>query len=403
MKIIKYKKNKGVALLLTILMMGLIFFLSLYFLNFSLTEDKIAKSQSWGEKTYYLAEAGVAEMVWKLKNGADYKNNFETNPSWVASFVRLNPFGTNTGSYIATITNSNLANGEISSMGMIDLGNGKISQRIVKVSIYKALGSSAIGSTTAYANGNIDISSSNVNFYNGNVHSNNTFNVNGNTVMSVQGDIESTGNYNENWQATVSYTGAIHAANYPPAAANIDIPAVDFDSASPNSYLNRADIVYTENAFKTLMNNNPNLVLNNPITYITGDVEIEGMTSLTINGLLVVKGLVEIENIANSITINHATGSPSGIIAYDDVSIENLGGSMNINGIIYSADKVDITNIPSSASTINIIGSVISRKLTFTNVKEPFNITFDEEAVATALPGTTFSPLIIFDHWEEEY
>ena len=52
------RNNKGVALIITILLMSLILFLSLYFLSFSLTEKRISHSQTWGAKTYYLAEAG---------------------------------------------------------------------------------------------------------------------------------------------------------------------------------------------------------------------------------------------------------------------------------------------------------------------------------------------------------
>src|SRR5680860_1017509 len=96
----KIKSQNGVALIITLLIMSLILSLSVYVLNFSSTEAKIAVSQVSGEKTYYLAEAGIQEMVWKLKNDANYKNNFETDPDWTAEFTRSDPFGANNGSYM---------------------------------------------------------------------------------------------------------------------------------------------------------------------------------------------------------------------------------------------------------------------------------------------------------------
>src|SRR5680860_1622094 len=112
MRLIKLKNNKGVALIITILLMSLLLFLSLYFLNFSLTEKRISQSQTLGIKTYYLAEAGVAEMIWQLKNNETYKNNFENDPSWTETLIRNNPFGSDSGSYKVTIANSSEAHGE---------------------------------------------------------------------------------------------------------------------------------------------------------------------------------------------------------------------------------------------------------------------------------------------------
>ena len=171
----------------------------MYLLSFALTEDKIAHSQAWGAKTYYLAEAGIQEMVWKLKNDASYKNSFETNPVWTAGFTRSNPFGSDSGSYTTSITNTNLAHGNIISTGSINI-NGQTSQRIIKTYVYRALGQSGLGLSASYADGNIDISSSKVNYNGGNAHSNGVFNINGASNVNVQGNLEAVGNYKKNHQ-----------------------------------------------------------------------------------------------------------------------------------------------------------------------------------------------------------
>ena len=86
------KNNRGIELIITILLMTVILFLAAYLLDAALIENRIALSQSWGAKTYYLAEAGIQEMVWKLKNDSAYKLNFETNrPVWLGQwFIRGN-------------------------------------------------------------------------------------------------------------------------------------------------------------------------------------------------------------------------------------------------------------------------------------------------------------------------
>lgn len=412
MKIINYNNNRGIALIITVLMMSLIFFLSLYFLNFSMTEDRIAKSQSWGAKTYYLAEAGIAEMIWRLKNNETYKNNFETDPSWTQTFTRNNPFGANSGSYTVTITNSSLAHGQIESIGSINIGS-TTSQRIVRTQVYRAIGESSLNDNGGYADGNIDISLSKVNFYNGSAHSNNNFIVNGNgTLINIDTDLNAVGNYIKAFASMVNIAGDTYAANYDPPgpAEQISMPAVDFDSADPNSYINIADVVYTENQFDNLMKNNQNLTLNNAITYVTGDVEIKGAQNLTINGLLVVGKDLELGDSEcrgsrcgyNNITVNHASGTPSGIIAKRKIEFNRWSGNINISGIIYATDQLDILNIQ-VGKNFDILGGLISRKLTITSSWQPINITFDNEIVVTGLGSSTFSPIITVEHWEEEY
>lgn len=394
-----YKPQNGVALLITILIMSLILSLSVYVLNFSLTETKIALSQVSGAKTYYLAEAGIQEMVWKLKNDAGYKNSFETNPNWTASFSRSDPFGPTSGSYAVTIANASLAHGDIISTGSINL-NGQTSQRIVKTYVYRALGQSGIGESASYADGNIDISSSNVNYSGGNAHSNGVFNINGASNVNITGDLEAVGNYNENHQATVTVGGTIHAANYSPAAAAITMPAVDFDSNDAASLKNRANATYTPNQFENLIENNPTLTLNG-IIYVSGQTEIEDNVNLTINGLLAINGDLEIKKVA-SLAVMNAAGTASGIMANGKMKFKDDLGNININGVLYSTDQLTIENAQAGANfTIN--GGTASRKLTITSSSRIINIIFNNQILVDTLAPASFSPVLTVEHWEEEY
>lgn len=408
----KYCQKKGSTLLITILLMNLILFLSIYFLNFSLTEQKIAISQSEGAKTYYLAEAGIAEMVNKLKNDATFKNNFETNSNWSETITRNEPFGTGSGSYSVTITNSDLAHGEIISTGTIDIGLGKTTQRVVKTYVYRALGAGGVtvGENCGYADGNIDISFSLVNFIGGSAHSNNIFNINGLSIVNIDNDLNAVGNLNINWASLLNVGSSTHAANYPPAAAPITMPAVDFDSADTNSFLNRADVVYSESDFEDLMWNNQNLTLNDPITYVTGDVELKGAQNLTINGLLVIdrdlivgqKFFWGVRAGYNSITINHTPGQPAGILTKRKIYFKTFTGNINAHGVIYANDQLTVASFPLGYS-FNAEGGLISRKLSLTSVWQAINITRNDDILNETLGSTVFSPVITVEHWEEEY
>ncbi|MDD5291140.1 MAG: hypothetical protein PHZ04_03415 [Patescibacteria group bacterium] len=410
--ILKIKKNKkGIALLVTVLLMALILFSSLYFLNFSLTEKKISHSQAWGEKTYYLAEAGVAEMVWRLKNDDNYKSNFEADPDWTANFTRDDPFGAGSGSYTVTITNSSQAHGEIVSVGAIDIGGGKASQRMIKTTVYKALGESGVEDSAAYADGDINISASMVNFYNGSAHSNNVFTVNLFSDISVDSDLRAVGNYILSWTSTADIAGNIYAHNFPPEAAEIPMPAIDFESDSPNSYKNRADVVYTSAEFDDLMEDNQNLTLNDPITYVDGDVDLRGGQTLTVNGLLVVGRDFIVGNGycfgksrcgQSSVVVNHSEGEPSGILAERKIYFKTWAGNIDINGLVYANDQLDILSFPFGFS-FDVIGGLISRKLTITSVWEPINITHNNDYLMEVLGAAEFSPVITVEHWEEEY
>ena len=69
-------QEKGVILVITFLILGVLLTLGSYFLTFALIESRISQSQVIATQTYYLAEAGINEAIWKIKN----------DPTWMANF-----------------------------------------------------------------------------------------------------------------------------------------------------------------------------------------------------------------------------------------------------------------------------------------------------------------------------
>ena len=391
----------------------ILLFMVMYFLSFDITEKKIANSQTIASRTYYLAESGINEIIWLIKNDDIFKNNFESNNTWATTTTRLAPFGNSSESYEVEITNTSEAHSVVMATAYIDLGEGKKAQRKVRTYIYKAIGTSVIGDNGGYADGNVDISSSEVNFYNGSAHSNNNFIVNSGAIVNIDTNLNAVNNYNAHWSATMNITGDIHSDNVnPPGAAEIQMPAIDFNSTSADSLFNKADAVYTETEFETLMQANQNLVLNDKITYVTGDIELKGAQTITLtSGLLVTerdftlgfKNNWGARSGPSSLHVNYATGTPSGIIAARHVNILGYTDTVKVKGIIYANDLMDIKNLNSGFSKFDITGGLIARKLNIQSCWDPITIEYESSIVIEALDSASSSPTIIVEHWEEEY
>jgi len=401
------KNNKGVELIMTILLMTLILFLAIYLLDAALTESRIAKSQSWGAKTYYLAEAGIQDMVWKLKNDATYKQNFQTVADWTASFTRTDPFGSGSGSYAVSIANTSPAHAEITASSSIGLGSGVSSQRIIQTDVYQALGNTALGDITGYGDHDLNISNSRVNVYDGSLYVNHDLEVSGSSLISIDKDLNAVHDYTKDFTATVTVKGVIHSPDNPPAPAEVDVPAVDFDSKQSTSYKNKADIVYNDKDFANLIKNNQTLTLNNDITYIDNDVTLDGGHTLIINGLLVVGHDFTIGNSTSggyaNITVNNTPGKPSGILVKHKITFSKWTGNVTVNGLIYASQDLTLDSLP-VGYVFNVNGDMISgHDLTISGTWRPVNITKNDETSVGVLGPTTFSPIIMVKHWEEEY
>lgn len=139
--------NKGTVVIITFLILITLMILGCYFLTFILAESRISKNQEAGARTYYLAEAGINEAIWKLKN--DWEQNFITcvngvdcsDPAcvnWSNNFSRTFSDGSE---YHVTIQNSACGRGEIISTSTLPLPNEKFARREVKTTVFKALDS----------------------------------------------------------------------------------------------------------------------------------------------------------------------------------------------------------------------------------------------------------------------
>lgn len=403
--------NRGFILVTSLLVMGLLLLLATYVVSFMITEFKISLSQTTATKTYYLAESGIAEAIWRIKYDPIWKAGFETNPNWTITYTR-DPALYPNGAYQIQITNFGRARGEIIATGFIE-NNGQIAQRVVKTSIYKALGESVVGNKGEYADGNIDVSGSVINVHNGSLFANNNLIVNFYSVINTDDTVSAVTNINQHWTSGINAPGGIFSPENPPAPEPIPMPAISFDDINdPNSYINQADQIYTQNQFADLLWNNQNLTLNG-ITYVTGDIDIKGGQQLTINGTLVSEGDVEVGKNTilccwgarcglSNITINRPAEPeiPSGLLARGKIDFEFCLGNLNAHGLIYGTDQISILSIPQQ---FEVLGGLISRKMTLTSVWQGINITFDNEVISYTIGNPQYAPVVTVEHWEEEY
>ncbi len=407
----RIKQPNGFILITTILIMAMLLLLAVYVTSFTLTEYKIANSQSASAKTYYLAESGVAEAIWKIKNDAEWKTQFETNPSWSATFTR-NPALYPNSSYQIQIQNTGLARGEVTVTSYLTSGNST-AQRVVKTVLFKALGESAIGDNGEVADGNVTVSGSVMNIHGSSMMANGNIIINTWSTVNADKDVKATGQINVHWTSALN-AQHYYSANFPPAPAPLPMPGISFDNpGDPNSYKARANQIYTKNQFENLLWANPNLTLNG-ITYVTGDVEIKGGHNLTINGTLVADGDITVgKNLFwplccwsyhcgfSDVTITQPSATSSaGLLSKRKINFEACLGNFNAHGLIYANDQAYILSAPND---FEVIGAVVSRKFDITSIWQGLDITLENGVVVSTLGDATFSPVVTVEHWEEEY
>lgn len=364
-----------------------------------ISESRIAKSETLSVKAYYLAEAGIQDMIWKIKNDPTWKANFENNNNFSGQFTRNNK-PLDESSYTVSIQNSDYARGEIIATAYINFGESQ-AKRVVKTQIFKASGSNPLGNNAIYSNQELEFNFSSVTINNGSIFTSDDIDINFSNITvedtaSAEGDIEIS------WFSSLSVATKM-AQNYPPAPTPLEMISIDFDSADSQSWKNRADNVYTQQQFNAMLNNDHNLTITG-ITYVTGNIHIPKQRHLTVNGVLITDGHIYVgtnsspgwSSIKARLTINHTTNEPAGIFSKRRILFGPWSEDVNINGLIYSLDEIILLNSNNWQNT----GAVIARRVTFWSSA---TITQNQTIINDTLSVSSFSPTVTIEHWEEEY
>jgi hypothetical protein len=398
------KQNSGFALLAVITVMGALLLLTGYFLEQSTAELKISKSEVAASKTYYLAEAGGNEAIYKLKYDPVWKAKFLSGTLNSDTFVRANAFDDN-GSYTILTTSVEPAIADITVTAQYDTGL-QPSKRIIKTRLARATNPADTWSQSIYAggkgaqeNGNITIERNCI-INGGTIHANQNIKVSSQSTLTINdGAITSSNNITVNAGSSLILNNSTRQEG----ASEISMPQLDFDSSSSTSIKNRANQVYTATAFQNL----PSGTVLDGITFVTGGANWDNK-NLTINGILAASDDIRIDlNDDKTLTLNSNPTTGSGILGKDDIYIELNNATLNLNGLIYASKNLELKEDTNKDSDINITGGIIGWHTRISGYdKGVCNITYDQTLASQPLDPVlngSESPIIQVNHWEEEY
>ncbi|MEA3421902.1 MAG: pilus assembly PilX N-terminal domain-containing protein, partial [Acidobacteriota bacterium] len=447
-------QEKGVILIFALLILAIMLFSGSYLISSNLTGFKMSSSQVNATRAYYLAEAGVEEAIFKLKNDSVWKSAFETQPtsedptcsSWSISDYERSSGLFEGGSYEITIENLGCAQAEITSVATITTGDKKVAQRIIKTEVFKAIVTdSSISEFNIFTSGsseNITINATDpLNIHNGSIFSNNKIklqfgsevNVDKKALANNKIDISS-------WPFTSYLNASAVCANNrcegdcleegcPPQP--IPMPPLDFNFYSESAKNNDCSLVRTDgetNCYfnssekfeKMLWDNYPEITLNGVI-YVDGDINIRAGQDITINGTLV-SGENKNINIGEEYAwfrpespyarygycdvdvYSPGGNNPSGILAQKKINIGGWFGlgtkTLYVEGLIYSGYEMKFSSVSAS---IEIHGGIASSKFTLSSMWDGIDVYLDSNIITNTFGNAQYSPVISINHWEEEY
>ena len=432
--------QKGAVVIIAFLVLGILLLLGAYFLSFTISELKISQSQELGAKTYSLAEAGIAEAVWKLQHDSDWSDNFTKEPgchNWQDTFTRENDLFPQS-SYTVSVENLECGRGTVTSTAKISFSEDKFSQRVIRVTLYKSEGDPIdifgifTGQLRPGTNVNVE-DGSGVLVKNGNVFSGNQVIVTGDSSLEVEGRILAVHHIVQDGQvvALAKCAGNIcdpeELCEGECPAQRIEIPAVDFDSAgNPESLKNRAQsaqdnlecevlgngtpvsskCVFTGGEFSNLLSgvgNNGVLTLNNEVTYVTGQIAVPARRHLIVNGALAADGYVHIRENSKISVADDGGNLAAGLLSKTRIQFQENSQVEEFVGTLYSLDHIKLDNV---TGEVKIRGAVMANDHVMVEGTQ-LEITLDKDVVNKLLYLTRHEdenfPVIGIEHWEEAY
>ena len=458
---------KGVISLISLMVLMVMLLLGAYFLTFVLTEARISKSQILSSQTHYLAEAGINQAIWKLKNEEPYRTSFITQPicqRWSTNFAggaNLIP----NGSYVVSIENLECARAQITSTATIRLSGEQEVKRVIKVTAFKAV-SGPIQDSAVFSGGtseNIEIYGSNVKINDGNLYANNNLLikysshaeiVDNSKTPGLEGQAVAVGNMDVSADSSLISSTRCDKAECvgnclvcPPVS--LSMPMVNFDSYKTdaltaqnsgqcqilcNGVACSNSCILSSSGLDNLLwqvGIGGELTLNNNITYITGSIELKGGRKLSIKGVLVADGTIDIGtkqcwtnngqkdcgfdglNICDFVellvgqqppTFCQLMGRKGGLLSKAKINFGAYASSQDIKigGLIYGEEQFTITDFPYN---FIVKGGILARKMQILNTTGLLHIYLDNSLISQGLGVTNplYSPVIVVERWEEVY
>lgn len=400
-------KNQGFVLVTSVLILTTLLMVGSYLISSATSENKIAQAEFLATKNYYLSEAGISEMLWRIKNDETTRNAFLAGALDASYDIgRSNVFGDSKAGYQVSARNTVTAEAWVTATSTYQIGNN-ISQRVVKSYISRATGDPIGWNYSVYSggrggqqNGNFTFTGSGVALIanGGRLHANQVFKVQKAEVIVNDGAVTSAN------VITVVSGGALTLNNSyqdaPTSTVEIIPITINSDPENPggNSWENRATATFSTATFNSL----PDSTVLTGIIYVNGGNARIINKNMTINGVLAVSGSLEVDLDGQSLAINHDETYGSGILVNNNLTITTEGGLVLIDGLVYSGNTLEI-NSQSTDFTIN--GGVAGFDAIITASGLPLILNFTPANIEPVIEPeyNPESPLIQIDHWEEQY
>lgn len=395
---------KGFLLISSIIVLAIMMVIVSFYLNGIMEEVKIANVVKNDPQAYYLTEAGVQEAFWRLQNDLDWKQSFETQKNWTASFSRENALIPG-GSVAVAVQNTDKATAIITATSTIAAGSSLV-QRVVQTSVFKALNQLPINNIAVFSDANFNSVGTRVNVVGGDPFTNNNLSLALFSNWTVSGKASAVKTISVLLGSNLSAAGGQFDQNHPPVPAQILMPQIDFDSEEEASLKSQANQVYSGSEFAGLLNDSPVLTLDG-ITYVTGNVHIKNGDQLTINGALVADGSFSAGNGgekrgAAAFTVNR-TIPRSGIFVKKNITIGGFATQFRVSGLVYAGSNFRIQDGLQRDVTASTTGGIIAQSIDFFTAWDTVTINYNQTYVNEALAAPLYSPVLLINHWEEEY
>lgn len=399
----KENPRKGFVLLTTFSILIILGVLASFLVGLILGEWRIALSQREGFKAFYLAEAGIDDAVFRVKNDALLRSDF-LNGTLNTNFVR-DPAFTSQGRYEVSLSSLGPGEASVVSSGYFSFW-GTSARRVIKAKLIRGTNPQPLWDKALYSLQDINFAASLFNI-SGNIYAGRDIDVWIFSSISVEGDAEAMIRINIASFSSLSVTGEFHARNYPPPPSFIEMPQIDFDSPNPNSLLSKATAIYTEREFRDLLRDNPNLTLSG-IIYVKGNINLKKDQKLTINGLLVADGSIQVgmpeggPGEGSYLVVNDpGSNQLCGLLAKGKIQAGIHTRQFSIQGLVYSNDEVRMMHFSPSVS---VNGGIITRSFSSLNLWSEVQIILNQERISRILQlENSEAPTVKVDHWEEEY
>ncbi len=399
--------KKGFLLISSLFVLSIMIIIVSFYLNGILQEVRVADIVDASPQTYYLAEAGVQQAIWKLQNDPVWKTNFETDPAWSTTLTQNDTLIPG-GGWTVTVANQEAARASITATSTLAVRDTQ-TQRVVEVNVYKALNITPLNTTSLFANRDITGTGSEVAVSDGGIFANDDIDLSLFSTWSTTGKAQAVDDVSVSVSSSLTANEGVYDSNNPPIPETILMPAIDFDSEDPNSYKSRATQVYTSQQFRDLLEDFPVTELSG-ITYVTGNVFIKKGQTLTINGALVADGSFGIGNGFSFetepavLTVNDmGTSTPSGLLSKKNITIGGFNSEVDVHGLVYAGDTFTIKDGITQNVSTTLEGAVFAEDINIVISWQPTTVQLNQIYINEALGEPLFSQLLCIDHWEEEY